>query len=223
MEQRKRQMASALLAAALTTAATSAHAVFLPTPSYAETGDAGQTLATAQNAGAFPGTASTISGTISTAGDADLYFFSLGAATSLQFNVTTPTNGIDSELFLFDSTGRALFANDDTAAGVNPFLQALNLTAGTYYLGISLSNNEPVNSANQRLFATGLTTSTRGAAAGTNPATLFNFDGNQFDTVTGTYSIAVSAVPEPSTTAALAAGALVSLVLVRRVRRQQAA
>ena len=109
-------MTTALLAAAaITTGAASAHATFLPTPSYTESGDAGQTLATAQNAGAFPGTASTISGTIANGNDADLYSFNLAATTTLQFALTSTTNGIDTGLFLFNSTGQALFANNDSS------------------------------------------------------------------------------------------------------------
>ncbi len=229
MEKRKRTLTSALLTTAiLSTLAASAQATFLPTPSYAETGDAGQTLATAQNAGAFPGGASTITGTIGSGTDADLYFFTLSAATSLQFTVTSTSltfgGSLDGALFLFDSTGHALFANDDSSgANINPSLTALNLAAGTYYLGISLSGNEPVNSNNQLLFAGGLSTSTRGAATGVNPTTEATFNGNVGVAETGTYSIGLSAVPEPSTNAALAVGALASLVLVRRFRRQQAA
>ena len=223
MDQGNRKLATALLAAAsLTTiAATSAHAVFLPTPNYAETGDAGQTLATAQNAGAFPGGASTITGTIGTNTDADLYFFTLSTLTNLRLSVTS-TAGIDTALFLFDSTGRALLANDSgSGTTLNPSILANGLAAGTYYLGISLSGNEPVNSANQLLFATGTETSTRGPASGVNPATLSTFNGNFSFAETGAYGIALTAVPEPSTNVALALGAIGSLALVRRFRRSQ--
>lgn len=219
-------MTTALLAAAaITTGAASAHATFLPTPNYVETGDAGQTLATAQAAGAFPGGASTISGTIANGNDADLYSFTLAATTSLQFALTSTTNGIDTGLFLFNSTGQALFANNDgSGTSVNPILRALNLAAGTYFLGIAISGNEPVNSANQLLFAMGTTTSTRGAASGVNPTTLAGFNSNpDFPGDTGAYSIAITAVPEPSTNVALALGGAVALTLVRRFRRSQAA
>lgn len=223
MELGKRKLTTALLAAAaITTGAASAHATFLPTPSYTETGDAGQTLATAQAAGAFPGGASTISGTIAPNGnDADLYSFTLSATTNLQFALTSTTNGIDTGLFLFNSTGQALFANNDSSGtSINPLLRA-TLTAGTYFLGIAISGNEPVNSANQLLFAMGGTTSTRGAASGVNPTTLAGFNSNaDFPGDTGAYNIAITVVPEPSTNVALALGGAVALTLVRRFRRQ---
>ena len=96
------------------------------------------------------------------------------------------------------------------------------LTAGSYYLGISLSGNEPVNSNSQLLFTVDQpTTSVRGPASGLNPTTESNFNSGTFSPETGPYSITVSAVPEPTTTAVLAFGGLASLAFLRRLRRQQ--
>ena len=93
--------------------------------------------------------------------------------------------------------------------------------AGALDLGISLSQNEPVNANNQLLFTVDQpTTGQRGAASGLNPTTLSTFNGGTTFPETGTYSIAVS-VPEPTTTAALAFGGLASLVFLRRLRRRQ--
>ena len=101
------------------------------------------------------------------------------------------------------------------------------LAAGTYYFGISLSGNEPVNSNNQLLFAGypgGDTTATRGAASGLNPTTLSTFNGQYLlPTDVGTYSVAITnAVPEPSTWAALALGSLAAGATILRRRSVRA-
>ncbi len=223
MEQRKRKAAKAVLtAAALSTLAASAQAVV-----YTEVGDAGQTIATAQAAGAFNGTTglTQINGTIGTSTDADLYSFTLSSPTMLRF-LASSTAGIDTSIFLFNSTGVALIANDDVSGTSfqGGFTTGL-LAAGTYYFGVSLSGNEPINSAGQRLFTVDQpTTNVRGPASGVNPTTLATFDGQTFVAETGAYGIAISAVPEPTTNAALALGGLAAtFALVRRVRRQQKA
>ena len=224
MDQGKRKLATALLAAAaFTTTAASLRA--LP---YAEAGDAGQTLATAQNAGAFSGTPASITGSISGGADADLYSFTLSAATNLQISAVGGTSSvygpapIDTSLFLFDSTGRGLLANNDQGGTSYQGQLTISLAAGTYYLGISLSGNEAVNSANQYLFAqNGASTDVRQPVAGVNPATLNGFDGGTTFPEAGTYAVNFASVPEPSTYATLALGAVASLAFIRR-RRQAA-
>ena len=108
------------------------------------------------------------------------------------------------------------------------------LSPGIYFLGISLSGDEAINSAGQRLFAAypnGDTTATRGAASGLNPTTLDNYDGFSQDTgeTTTAYSIALTgaataanpfAVPEPSTWTALALGTAATGLILRRRRSQ---
>ena len=194
---------------------------------FAEPGDAGANLGGAAAAGTFNGTAgglTSISGSIAgTDGlDADVYSFTLGSATALRL-VSTSTAGLDTALFLFSSTGAALLANDDASGtSIQGALTTGTLAAGTYYLGISLSGNEPVNSANQLLFAGGPgTTGQRGAASGLNPATLAGFNGNVSFAEGGAYSIGLSAVPEPGTWALLGAGALV--LGATTLRRKQTA
>ena len=83
----------------------------------------------------------------------------------------------------------------------------LTLTAGTYYVGISLSADAPDNSVNSLLFAgypNGDTTAIRGPAFGLNPAKLSTFDDNPYTPATGSYEI--DFVPEPSTWAVLVLG-----------------
>lgn len=222
MEQGKRTLATLLAAATLTTTAASLQAV-----TFAEPGDAGQTLATAAAAGAFNGATglTQITGSIAGANglDADLYSFTLSAATSLRFTATS-TAGIDTSLFLFSSAGVPLLANDDQS---NTNFQAAfstgSLAAGTYYLGVALSGNEAVN-ANAQLLFTGdqPTTNVRGPASGLNPAAFGAFNGQTFIPEGGAYSIGFAAVPEPSTCAAFALGAA-ALGLVLRRRQNQTA
>lgn len=232
MEQRKRKLAAALLASAASAAlAAPLHAVtFTEPPS-----DAGQTLFTAQSTGTNNTTPLTaINGTISGSNglDADIYIITITNTTTFSA-VATSIAGIDTSLFLFNANGVPIIANDDQSntnyQGAIPAGNSLltTLTAGRYYLAISLSGNEPVNLNNQLLFTVDQpTTNVRGIAAGLNPTTFSSFDGATFVPEGGDYSIALTgaatAVPEPSTWAALALGGVASASAFLRRRRQQA-
>ena len=207
---------------------------------YAEIGDAGQTLAGAQTTAATPATAgqslTAITGTIGTSVDADLFELTITNTTTFSATAVGGTssvagNGqIDTSLFLFTSTGVPVEANDDQSnssyqAGL-PAGNALltTLSPGTYYLGISLSGNEAVNSASQQLFTVDQpTTAVRGSASGLNPTTESTFNGQTYVPETGTYSITLTgastfAVPEPSTWATLALGTGALALFLRRRR-----
>ena len=199
---------------------------------FTEIGDAGQTLGTAQGAGLVNGAPlSMILGTISSPTDADLFAFNI--TTPMTFSATTNggTTMIDTALFLFNSSGMAIYTNDDANGGsLQSTLPAgtsftMSLAPGLYYLGISLSGNEPVNSNGQLLFAAfigGDSTSVRGAAAGVNPDTLADFNGLTSFPEMGAYRIdltGASAVPEPSTMALGLAGAAAVMVIIRKRRR----
>lgn len=227
MDKGKSHLATSLLAAAaLTTTAATSQAVIFTEPGT----DVGQTLTTAANTGLSVGGSGTltgVSGTIGTATDADLYKFTVNSTISFTASATGGASSagnfpIDTSLFLFDSLGNALVANDDQANYYQSSF-TISLTAGTYYLGISLSGNEPINSNSQLLFTVDQpTTSTRGPAAGLNPTTLSDFNGNTQFAETGPYAVSITAaVPEPTTNAALAFGGLASLVFLRRLRRAQ--
>ena len=208
MTYAKKTLAAGLLTAASLGVASTSHAL-----TYTEPGDAGQTLATASPAGA----ATLIQGNITgTGSDADLYQLTLSAATYTFSTVNTYTNtgGVDTELSLFTSTGVALLENDDASGTSTDSSFTTTLTAGTYYLGVASSENEPVNSQNQLLFVglnqSGDTTAVRGPASGVNPTTLAGFNSNEYDsTTTGQYQIGITAaVPEPSTWATIAFGSI---------------
>ena len=80
---------------------------------YTETGDAGQTIGTAQNTGPVAGQALTqILGSIGSVGDADIFMISItnaAAFSATTVNALTGTSGLDTALFLFNSSGRPVY------------------------------------------------------------------------------------------------------------------
>jgi hypothetical protein len=235
MKHKKKAVAAGLLtAASLGVLASTSHAQV-----FTETTDAGQTLATADPTGAISGIPlTTIVGTFNSTTDADLYVIQITAPTTFSAttnNTATNLGGQDTALFLFTLAGVPIATNDDAPGGTTtdstlPAGNALftSLSAGTYLLGISESGNEPVNSANQLLFAGypgGDTTAVRGAASGLNPTQESNFNSNPFPGGgSGAYEIdltgsATSAVPEPSTWAAVVLGGVAAAFAFLRRRR----
>lgn len=198
---------------------------------YTET-NAGQTLATASPTAADAMLAdaplSRIVGTFSSGTDADLFVIDIDSPTSfLASTVNAATEGgfLDTALFLFDLHGNPIATNDDANGAVTaaalPVGNSLyaSLQPGTYYLGISLSGNEPLNALRQTLFAAytnGDSTSVRGPAAHLGSETENNFDGLEHDAQTGGYEIDLTGVttdaaPEPSSVAAIVLGGLALL------------
>lgn len=192
-----------------------------------ESGDAGQTVATAQDTtSSGPVQAITaISGGIMSSIDADLYLIHIANPGSFAATADASGTMFDPQLFLLTLGGAPVALNDDAAGGQSslPSLGGIaSLAAGYYLLGISQSGYDPVNSANQLLFASGLTTDIRYAASGLQPATLGGFSDGTFFPDSGTYTIqlagvdSLSAVPEPSAALMLLAGGL--FVAARRRR-----
>jgi len=120
----------------------------------------------------------------------------------------------DTELFLFDSSGNGVYANDDVSAsntlsflpnpsgGLGP---ALN---GIYYLGISFSADMPIDAVANELFSP--SSSTDVVAANLGVGSIAGWDHNVFaspDTDLIYYQIDVTTgVPEPSTLVLLLPG-----------------
>ena len=225
MKQANKKIGAAgLLAAASLAAITSTSQA----ATYVETGDAGQTLGTAQNAGAATG----FTGTLSSDFDVDLYVFTVANAGTYTFSDvggtadTTAGGVLDTEISLFGSTGTALAVNDDASGTTVESKLTATLSAGTYYFGITNSGNEAINLNSQLLFNMppgGDTTATRGAASGVNPTTLSNFNTQSYTTDRGTYNVTISAVPEPSTWATLVLGTLTAAFTFLRRRAGSAA
>ena len=214
---------------------------------FVETTDAGQTLITASStATGLAGTAlTTINGSFAGLNDADLFAITITTPSTFSAkttNAVTDAGGQDTALFLFDASGHAIATNDDAAGGLtlDSTLPAGNslfatLAAGTYFLGISESGNEAINSASQLLFAGypgGDTTAVRGAASGLNPTTLATFNSNAFvgggagayeiDLTSAATATNPNAVPEPSAWTALGLGSLAAGALILRPRTRRA-
>ncbi len=203
---------------------------------YAEIGDAGQTLATAQATGTSGGLVLvSITGNISGANDADMFLFTITSPMTFSASTVNGSTLIDTALFLFRSDGTGVYTNDDangtTLQSVLPAGTSftMSLSPGIYFLGISLSGNEPINFNSQLLFAGfpgGDSTAVRGPAAGINPATQAKFNGLASFAEMGTYQIdltsaaAAAPLPEPSTTV-LAGFAMTILCFLAWKRRQQ--
>ena len=107
--------------------------------SVAESGDAGQTLTSAQVIPGGSGQLDAITGAISSSDDVDIFQISLAGGS---FSASTVGGAsFDTQLFLFDSTGVLLAENDDFS-GVQSQIST-SLDAGNYYLAISSFNNDP--------------------------------------------------------------------------------
>lgn len=116
---------------------------------YIEVGDAGQSLS---DAALLPGGTDRIRGQASF--DADLFRFNWGGG---DFYVNSVDSRLavqdDYQLFLFDGLGFGVQGNDDGIDYAGPaYLQVAGLAAGTYYLGISYFDLDPVDAGGALIF-----------------------------------------------------------------------
>ncbi len=203
-----------------------ASAVGAQAQTYNEIGDAGASVGGAQATGAGP--LSFITGNILSAFDGDFFYITI--TNPAMFSATTVGNGntLDTMLYLFTMNGNPVILNDDAPSGTS--LQStlptgsFTLAMGTYIIGISLSGAEPINSANQQLFADSVfSTDIRGARPGAlGPVTGVT---QASSLGSGAYTIQLtgataSAIPEPSTIALVAVSGLAGLVALRRRTRR---
>jgi len=217
--------------------ASNAHAV-----TYVEAGDAGELPGTAQVAGLLPplteidGTIGPLANGGAVPGDRDMYQFTLvaGGSVSVAFSVPVPGGPgnpqLNPALFLFDSTGKAIIAEDDISIVDSAVAFSTNLGPGTYNLLIAQGNTVIPQSGVTDLF--GNPPLVGGAYAPTN--TLLPVTGYRSSALTGGeaasthdvgYVITISApgaggaIPEPVTATMGGMGlAALGMSLVRRRR-----
>ncbi len=122
-----------------------------PDNPFTEVGDAGQLPGTAQpvNSPTDGTTFNAISGNLDNDNDVDLYQLFLTEGQPFTASTVDGTE-VDTQLFLFDGSGLGLSSNDDSADTFQstvplnePFTPA---ASGTYYLGISSFDNDPLSS-----------------------------------------------------------------------------
>jgi hypothetical protein len=103
---------------------------------FIESGDAGQTIPTAQNLGAG---ITIIQGNISSGSDADLFSFGWNGG---NFSATTIGGAnFDTILSIFNSAGTILVQNDDSLGTLQSTVNLANLAQGQYFLGMSSFSN----------------------------------------------------------------------------------
>jgi hypothetical protein len=136
-----------LVVAGLAVAAALAVTAVALAVTFRESGDAGNVPATAQVA---TGAVDLIEGTLEpTTTDADLYQVCLEGGKTFSATTGPPEpgfSGLDTKLYLFDASGRGIYANDDFVGLTSTLPAGHPLTpseAGIYYLAISLFQTFP--------------------------------------------------------------------------------
>ncbi len=200
---------------------------------FTESGDAGSSIATAQlTATTGPVTLDSISGTIGTTSDRDLYqIYITGDGTFSATTVGLPGTIFDTQLFLFDYKGAGVVANDDDPSGegssrARSTITGSSLAAGLYYLLIDVSGSYPT-SPSGLIFPNYITDASAefdmvGPTGPGGGLLLTGYSGTGAET--GTYTIALTgavAAPEPGTLALMLIGGP-ALALAYRLRRREA-
>jgi len=206
---------------------------------YMEAGDAGQSLATAQLVASMPpGTTLTnIQGTLeafSAGFGADIYkIFLTGGQTFSATTDSNSTNFFDTQLFLFDSTGLGVYANDDDPNNPPQSTLPAGITftpsvSGIYYLAISGTGFMPVSAGGFIFPVSGGFLDQSGgiqnAVGATGPGGASPLSGwSSSSSEVGAYDIALTgaqflAAPEPGAEW-LVAGGLALVGVIRRYRR----
>ena len=206
-------------------------AAVLPAGVINEVGDAGQTLATAQNTIGGSNPLTDIYGVIAVGTpDVDLYriYISNPAAFSA-IAYRGPNPSMDEMLYLFDATGHGVYADDDGGPQLQAYLPANHAlgpqSAGTYYLGIDSCCHFP-DSTGGAIFDFAASLSGPSGPGGALP--LNSWSGTSYNA--GEYRIMLTGaefpkgggeVPEPATTLLVSLGLLAVGLGNARARRRE--
>lgn len=222
------------------------YSVHAQATAFTETDDADESPSTAQVIPPESSLLESISGTLSGFDDpADLFQIFLTGGQS--FSATTVGGAeFDTRLFLFDANGAGVYFNDDASSDTLQSTLPANSSftpteSGTYYLGISGFDYNPVNTEGDRIFPTladfpidtpsdTIFTGVYGPTGPGGNSVLGGFDGAILDEG-GSYAIALTGVqtgaesiPEPTSALALFVVAASGAVLQQRIkpRKEQA-
>ena len=188
-----------------------------------EIGDAGDLPGTAR-AAVGVGPLTQILGTYSSEGDADLYRIRIVTPNLFTVNVTSPSE--DPHVWLFQTSGIGIAANDDDPSGflgVAPVLPAGNvlyssLPVGEYLLGVSKSGIEALNAGGANIFDGVFFTDIREPIGPGGPGPLAGWVPDATpDASSYTVNLVGAAfVPEPSTALLAGFGLCILLAVTRR-------
>lgn len=170
---------------------------------WAEVGDAGNTLLTANDiVGPTGDNLTNITGTIASGSDFDLFRFSITNPTLFSASTVGTVGSLtDTQLFLFNANGFGVAANDDSVGfrSTLPVGNALyaTLQPGDYFIAISGFDVDPVSIAGE-IFPDTPFSAVHGP---TGPGGAFPISGSAGSSGTGTYNIALTAASTASTPA----------------------
>jgi len=179
-------------------------------PNHSEVGDAGNLPGTAQD----PGGVGPLTSIVGSAGGGDEDMYRICITNPSAFSATTlQMASFDTQLFLFDSTGRGVYSNDDVGLTLESLLPPGHpnspTAVGIYFLAINSWDNEAQN-AGGLIFGNVLFTDVNGPTGpgGANPIT--SWDGNVLSGG-GLYAIVLTGAAATSSCAPAVGGTMIPL------------
>jgi Bacterial pre-peptidase C-terminal domain len=166
---------------------------------------AGDTLSTATALAPFDPGNNTVNGRLQANANADLFKFVVSTAGTFDaqtfIRTGTGINLGNPQLFLFDSLGKGIIANDNISATNSQSKITQLLNAGTYYLGISSFDRDP-NSGGTLIFDNNGNVANSGALSGWSNVNNLGIAGGRYGIK---LSFEAAKVPSPALLPGLAA------------------